>query len=295
MPVRADVTDSLACLTTNDGTLLIRQSGLDGIDTSSDAYLVGDAWDWIYSFWFATMAYVSFPVATVPPGQRLASATLRCYVIYCEGNSNLGQYPVFDYPGGSFAPHCLLTHVDYGYQIDASDIDPVILHPALNLFNSYLPGWNEIDVTACVADDIQAGRQYTQFQIKLQQLSDWDGGDDYVYLAGAAAVGYHPWLELEFAPLTAMQDDLRPAPRLSVYPNPSRNSAKIELTAAGARSRELVIYNQRGQRVRSLTLAGADIQVEWDGKDDSGLAVAPGLYLLRLSGSSPTLRLVKLP
>lgn len=293
----ADVTDSLACLAGNDGTLIIRESGVYGVDYTSDYYMAGDAWNWFDMYRYALEAYISFPVANVPPGQQLASATLHCYVAYCAGNSSIGEYPVFDFPSGSFPPHCQLTHVDYGNQVDAADYDAVILHPPLNLFNSYLPGWNELDVTACVADDIQVGREYTQFQIKLQLLTDWDNGDDYVVFYGAEAANYNPWLEVEFCPGSPAQDAVRPSQRLTAFPNPFRTATRIEFVSGDSRTEEAMVFNQRGQLVRRLDLAGKFAALEWDGRDSSGRSVTPGIYLFRLTGNQPgqTLKVVKLP
>jgi len=49
----------------------------------------------------------------------------------------------------------------------------------------------------------------------------------------------------------------------------------------------LVIYNTRGQKIRTLYKgmpASSNMNVNWDGKDESGESVSSGIYLYRLRG-----------
>jgi len=70
------------------------------------------------------------------------------------------------------------------------------------------------------------------------------------------------------------------------YPNPFNPSTTIAFSLREASDASLEIYNLQGQRIRSLHsgwTAGGDHSVLWDGKDDSGMPVASGVYLYRLS------------
>lgn len=85
----------------------------------------------------------------------------------------------------------------------------------------------------------------------------------------------------------ANQDELAPAPitKLHNFPNPFNPSTSIVFDSAIANTATLVIYNMKGQQVRNLhkgeIKAGTNSFV-WDGNDNSGQAVATGVYLYRL-------------
>lgn len=81
------------------------------------------------------------------------------------------------------------------------------------------------------------------------------------------------------------------------YPNPFNPTTQIPFEIAAAGSVQLIIYDVLGRSVRTLVqghyTAGA-YRITWDGRDDSGEAVAGGLYLCRLvsGGSSQTKQMV---
>lgn len=81
------------------------------------------------------------------------------------------------------------------------------------------------------------------------------------------------------------------------WPNPARSSARwsYELPAAGAV--EIVAFDVAGRRVRRIASglhAAGQGDVAWDLHDDSGVRVAPGVYLIRtaLGGQTSVKRLV---
>jgi len=70
------------------------------------------------------------------------------------------------------------------------------------------------------------------------------------------------------------------------YPNPFNPNTNIEFSLERAGNVTLEVYNVIGQRIRILMdrycTAGA-YTVEWDGKSESGQAVASGIYFYRLT------------
>lgn len=79
-------------------------------------------------------------------------------------------------------------------------------------------------------------------------------------------------------------------------PNPSRGTAVLSFSLPAAGPVQLEIHDVSGRRVRSLdqgTLAAGRYERHWDGRDESGAAVAAGVYFARLQAGSET-RTVKL-
>lgn len=78
-------------------------------------------------------------------------------------------------------------------------------------------------------------------------------------------------------------EELIPAARQAWnHPNPFRGKTTISFTRSKPGSAKVSIYNQRGQLVREYhNVTGAEI--EWDGKDDRGRDIAPGVYFYRVS------------
>lgn len=75
------------------------------------------------------------------------------------------------------------------------------------------------------------------------------------------------------------------APALAAYPNPSDGQFQVRLLAPAAGPARLDLFDTQGQRVRSLfagqLAAGQAREISVD-----GTGLAPGLYLLRLAGST---------
>lgn len=102
---------------------------------------------------------------------------------------------------------------------------------------------------------------------------------------------------------TPVEDELHPPvvfPILSASPNPFAASTVIRFAGgkpqAGSANAALVIYNLRGQKVRSLSPATACMngsELNWDGRDEGGSPCPNGIYLalLDLNGRRATLKL----
>ena len=74
------------------------------------------------------------------------------------------------------------------------------------------------------------------------------------------------------------------------YPNPAQDEAVIEYTLPKAGEVELKVFDLLGREVRAIV---DDMQpagkhsVTWDGKDNAGVDLASGVYLVNLSAASP--------
>ena len=82
----------------------------------------------------------------------------------------------------------------------------------------------------------------------------------------------------------------------TLSPNPVRSSARLELYVAGQPGDALVdaaatLHDLQGRRVATLyhgTLPRGLTTVAWDGRDDRGVALAPGAYFLRFTSPLAT-------
>lgn len=73
------------------------------------------------------------------------------------------------------------------------------------------------------------------------------------------------------------------------YPNPFNPATVVRYALPTASDVKITIYNLLGQVVRTLvqTYESAGIkQVTWNGLDDSGFPVSPGVYLYKMQAGS---------
>jgi hypothetical protein len=78
-----------------------------------------------------------------------------------------------------------------------------------------------------------------------------------------------------------------PPTRIAVFPNPSAAGEALTI-CLGTRS-TLSLYDVRGRRIRTLRSSGPAV-LTWDGRDEAGRPVAPGVYFL---GEPGHIRLVR--
>jgi hypothetical protein len=83
-------------------------------------------------------------------------------------------------------------------------------------------------------------------------------------------------------------------PSFSAHPNPFRDRVRLVLEGSepGGTDVELEIFDVRGRRLRHLVGQGAG-EWTWDGTDEEGKRVPPGVYFVRAGTRS--LRLVRVP
>lgn len=91
---------------------------------------------------------------------------------------------------------------------------------------------------------------------------------------------------------SSANEDLHQAPPALLaiganHPNPFMHNTQFAITAKDANQPISVeVYNLRGQKVRTLVKNAAPkviTELSWDGKDERGMRLASGIYVLRLS------------
>lgn len=81
-----------------------------------------------------------------------------------------------------------------------------------------------------------------------------------------------------------------------VQPNPFTSATTFELSMPKSGHATIVVYDMLGRHVRTLLdadVAAGNQPVPWDGNDESGAAVLPGVYLCVLSVDGAIVNTVK--
>jgi hypothetical protein len=86
--------------------------------------------------------------------------------------------------------------------------------------------------------------------------------------------------------------EVPPVSNLTSYPNPFSQTTIVSFELSKTASATISVYNLKGQLVRTLeqgNLAKGTHAATWDGKDNNGSQVSPGMYFARLESGSATL------
>ncbi len=195
--------------------------------------------------------------------------------------------PIINGMDGIINPDCLLTHIDYGASLGPYALEAPPLNTPLTMTNSVTLGWNQLDITHLLLDDIEQNRPYSQYKLSLQYISDWDNKDDCVAIRSSNS-GQAPYIFAEFAPVTSTVSDHVPVPvhEITAYPNPMNQQCNISIKTNPDALLDISIYNLRGQMVRNWSARSSksgDIALVWVAEQDNGNRVPNGFYLIRVS------------
>lgn len=100
--------------------------------------------------------------------------------------------------------------------------------------------------------------------------------------------------------ITSVPETAQPARPLASAPNPFARATELSFRMPARQPVRFFVYDVAGRRVRRLFEGDApagESRLSWDGRDDLGAEVAPGLYLARLErGNAPpqSVRLLRL-
>lgn len=157
--------------------------------------------------------------------------------------------------------------------------------------------WDSYQVSYLDGYNIYLDYQFSGFTQEMQwQFENLENGQ--MYIAGVECIystGSSETIELLFTYQgVAVQEDeisdqMPPISHFSVYPNPFNPTTTISfgLNNANIANIEIAIHNLKGQKVKTLSIpnggfATTEINLVWDGTDDSHQPVASGVFLLRL-------------
>ncbi len=72
----------------------------------------------------------------------------------------------------------------------------------------------------------------------------------------------------------------------NAYPNPFRNSTKVDIDVKAGETANFTVYNMLGQAVYTRTLPEGQTTLEWNGLDKNGRRCGSGIYFYKLSSPS---------
>lgn len=138
------------------------------------------------------------------------------------------------------------------------------------------------------------GNGYTGSTVGIQDFNKTVGINclfNSAYHRATAPIGADRAIKFTTALPTALAEsrpaDMAPAHRFSAAPNPF--SGSVRLGRVGNSACDIRIFDNSGRQVRSLFGTGSLV---WDGRDDTGAEVAPGVYFASASNSGAQTRLV---
>jgi|GEM_PF-1289262 hypothetical protein len=86
---------------------------------------------------------------------------------------------------------------------------------------------------------------------------------------------------------TANDDEIVPnkATLLGNYPNPFNPETKIEFQLNNQADAQIVIYNLKGEKIRTFSNLEGKNEIIWNGTNQQGNRIASGIYLYKIAGS----------
>jgi hypothetical protein len=73
---------------------------------------------------------------------------------------------------------------------------------------------------------------------------------------------------------------------VTVGPNPLRSGRPLTIATGTTDGVDVVVHDAAGREVRHLGTTGGREAIDWDGRDRTGRAVAPGVYFVRVVGDA---------
>lgn len=171
--------------------------------------------------------------------------------------------------------------------------------------------------------DVMLSSVYTDLQDKVfvgweeggnnQGFAQWDATGEGLYFYNNGLPNYivnkittHPYIDciniicctaegsymLTDYEITSAEEEIpAEAESMTIYPNPFNPETEIscQLSENSSQELEIVIYNLKGQKVRTLPLSPS-LSVTWDGRNDQAKPVTSGVYFARLSTGKQVLQ-----
>jgi hypothetical protein len=146
--------------------------------------------------------YVKFSLSGVSGALSSATLSLYVYISYHDGNSYAAS-PLTN-PG---LGDCQVIHIADYDAIDTSDFSAASIgnDPGVLLSGSATPnvGYVSIDVRAAMQDDMNHGRAWSTFMLRMSTATDGNSDNDYwvFYTSRDASPAHHPYVAYDLVPV----------------------------------------------------------------------------------------------
>ncbi len=136
--------------------------------------------------------------------------------------------------------------------------------------------------------------QNNPWQSPTGELSDYYfilNSNSYIFVAKSYSSTSHIYYCLKLDVSVSIDDPQAPDPAFKAWPNPFGDKLTLEYKNNIPGNVSVKVYNMRGQLVKSIyegSKSANDLILNWDGKDESGNAIATGVYFIRSESCGKT-------
>jgi len=225
---------------------------------------------------------------------------------YIVGNDNWGEWPVWDVPDGDTIK-CCIDHINFGDFLDVGDwtagdygdLQTIESKCCFITPENYNPEtcYIHVVVTNAVFDDLNNGRNKSQFRIRFEIDTDMDSLYDYIEFGLFNVYPINkPTLLIYYSDSTSVDSNNEFSTNNNIllenYPNPFQLSTTIKFSIQeNIHKYNLSIYNIKGQLIKTFSTdqikrKGGNYNVLWNGTNNAGQIIGSGLYLCKLQSKT---------
>jgi hypothetical protein len=254
--------------------------------------------------------FIKYDISSVPSGMVIDSVFLRAYVWEVSGTWD-GDVMFCNVNNQAW------TEADSSRYIINLPLSDSILHTSG--FGTSIGFTQSVDIADVFLADYNASNTFCTIKLKdpddptfnpmpgsypVNSIDTLGSGNPvagfHIYFYPSEYPSAPPWLMVHYH-ATGVQESPRdiPSAGMYAYPNPFTATTTVYLPRMGhgAECTELSIFDVAGRRVRDFILYPSSFilpaKLKWDGRDNAGQRVVPGIYYLFADGRS-SIRVVKL-
>jgi hypothetical protein len=227
---------------------------------------VGDGYYWWPDESYIARSYVSFDISSVSltiNQYQLDNIQLYIYQSYSTGNNVEWIFPIFYNKPIQWTP-CIMDHIIYGDTLDTTDFtagDPNDLNTLYSNIGSISTneniGWRSMGITEYVLNDLDSGRDKSQFRIRFSISHDDDLYQDFIeFYTGSHSI-YKPYIVLNYVQSTSINEtSLSNIPIIislnQNFPNQINTKTNISFQLNKYSKIDLSVFDIKGNHIEQL-------------------------------------------